>query len=146
MREPLDLEPIKARERAATPGPWEWEPQPRLLAEVVRLKHHAEAMAEAIVINDETKGGSYDDVLESMEAYRRDFPKEARDAIVPAARTEEGWTWLLNSRKWHYFRDNRSLCCRYGLLGLPEFEGDANSRDNCAECQRRRMKEMEAMR
>lgn len=57
---------------------------------------------------------------------------------------EEGWTWLINSRKWHYFRDGRSICGKFMLLGNPELEpfGD-KSPDNCAACQRKRLKELE---
>jgi len=54
----------------------------------------------------------------------------------------EGWTYLLNSPKWHYFRDGRSLCRKFLLLGKPEFDGDEpNSPDNCAKCQTLRNKE-----
>jgi hypothetical protein len=52
----------------------------------------------------------------------------------------EGWTWLLNSRKWHYVTsvDNKSLCGRFMLLKLPDqLEAHTTSPDNCAECVRR---------
>jgi hypothetical protein len=52
----------------------------------------------------------------------------------------EGWTWLWNSRKWHYFTSehNTSLCGRFMLLVLPEnlHQGDDYSLDNCATCKR----------
>ena len=49
----------------------------------------------------------------------------------------EGWTWLQNSKKWHYFVDNRSLCRKWGIFGSDELEqGKDDSPDNCAECQR----------
>lgn len=59
----------------------------------------------------------------------------------------EGWTWLHNSRKWHYFRDNRSLCGKYMLLKRPSegYEGDVESLDNCAVCARKRAKERKTM-
>ena len=31
--------------------------------------------------------------------------------------TKEGWTWLINSRKDHYFRDGKSLCGKWMVLG-----------------------------
>ena len=57
----------------------------------------------------------------------------------------EGWTWLYNSRKWHYFRDGNSLCRKWSLLRHPSdrYSGDTDSPDNCAECARRRAKELE---
>jgi len=51
----------------------------------------------------------------------------------------EGWTWLKNSRKWHYFRENRSLCGKFAIFVKPEkgFEiGGNDSSDNCAKCSR----------
>ena len=48
---------------------------------------------------------------------------------------KEGWTWLTNSKKWHYFIDGRSLCGRFMVLGRPELEqGNNNSSDNCKAC------------
>ncbi len=50
---------------------------------------------------------------------------------------ERGWTWLHNSRKWHYFVGGRSVCGKFGLLGQPELlAGDDGSPDNCAACKR----------
>jgi len=50
----------------------------------------------------------------------------------------EGWGWLINSRKWHYFVGGRSLCGRWLAPWLKELEqGNDNSPDNCAECKRR---------
>lgn len=34
----------------------------------------------------------------------------------------EGWTYLLNSRKWHYFINGISLCGKFMLPGRPELE------------------------
>lgn len=58
--------------------------------------------------------------------------------------TSEGWTWMHNSRKWHYFRDGKSLCRNWMLLRNPSegFSGDMDSSDNCADCARRRAKEL----
>ena len=33
---------------------------------------------------------------------------------------KEGWAWLWNSQKWHYFRGGRSLCGKFLLLAHPE--------------------------
>jgi hypothetical protein len=58
-------------------------------------------------------------------------------------KNDEGWTWLVNSPKWHYFRSGRSLCGRWLNLGRPELQqGDQASLDNCAACFRKRQKEV----
>jgi hypothetical protein len=50
----------------------------------------------------------------------------------------EGWTYLHNSPKWHYFRDGRSLCGRFMLLKIPELEaGNEDSSSNCMGCRRK---------
>lgn len=64
-----------------------------------------------------------------------------------AATNKEGWTWLRNSRKWHYFRAGKSLCKRYMLLKHPSegYEsGNNGSTDNCASCKREILKEQGA--
>jgi hypothetical protein len=54
----------------------------------------------------------------------------------------EGWGWLYNSRKWHYFRDGRSLCHNWLGLGLGKLEqGKDDSLDNCKACRGRLIKE-----
>lgn len=55
---------------------------------------------------------------------------------------KEGWTWLTNSPKWHYFRDSRSLCNKFMLFGEHKFEqNNDNSSDNCAMCKKKLDKE-----
>ncbi len=55
---------------------------------------------------------------------------------------KEGWTWLINSTKWHYFRNSRSLCGKFALLSSTSLEqGNDNSPDNCAPCKRALLKE-----
>jgi hypothetical protein len=50
-------------------------------------------------------------------------------------KNKEGWTWLFNSKKWHYFRENKSLCGGFMLLGRPRLEqGNNTSPDNCKRC------------
>ena len=50
----------------------------------------------------------------------------------------EGWAWVLNSPKWHYIRDHRSICGRWLMLGNPEMEqGNNESADNCKSCRRK---------
>ena len=49
----------------------------------------------------------------------------------------EGWKWLINSKKWHYFRDGRSLCKKWMNLAGNEFEqGNDDSVDNCPTCRK----------
>jgi len=50
----------------------------------------------------------------------------------------EGWTWLWNARKWHYFRSGKSLCGRWGILSENALEvGKDDSEDNCTGCRRK---------
>lgn len=56
----------------------------------------------------------------------------------------EGWTWLINARKWHYFRNGRSLCGQQMILKHPAegYELDnPNSPDNCPRCRAKLVKE-----
>lgn len=47
----------------------------------------------------------------------------------------EGWKWLANATKWHYFRDGRSVCGKWMNLGSGEFQqGNNDSPDNCKGC------------
>jgi len=51
---------------------------------------------------------------------------------------KEGWTWLINSKKWHYFREGRSLCRQFLLLSSNDLEtGNNDSADNCAACKKK---------
>lgn len=74
---------------------------------------------------------------------------EQQPAEAPPA---EGWMWLQNSPKWHYFVDEpgliRSLCRRFGAFILVDLEqGNDGSESNCAGCkralQKRRAKQAE---
>jgi len=51
---------------------------------------------------------------------------------------KEGWTWLFNARKWHYFRNGESLCRKWMIWnsGDLELEND-DSPDNCATCRKK---------
>lgn len=53
----------------------------------------------------------------------------------------EGWAWLLNSRKYHFFTstENKSLCGKFMLFALPSKLGPddgINSKEDCAACRR----------
>lgn len=52
---------------------------------------------------------------------------------------KEGWGWLLNSRKWHYFLPGgRSICGKWLALGNQTLEqGNDTSSDNCAACRKK---------
>jgi len=53
-------------------------------------------------------------------------------------KNKEGWTWLTNSTKWHYFVEGRSLCGKFMLLSIPELEqGNDGSLDNCMACRKK---------
>jgi len=61
----------------------------------------------------------------------------------------EGWTFVIGSPKWHYVRNHRSLCNRWGLPLLSENsegieQGNNDSPDNCATCRKKLEKEIAA--
>ena len=61
------------------------------------------------------------------------------EKAAEAARPKEGWA--PGGKKWHYFKDRRSLCGRYAVFAqVPLEQGDYMSVDNCAACFRRRQK------
>lgn len=49
---------------------------------------------------------------------------------------KEGWNYLFNTPKWHYFRDGRSLCKRWMIFGdnADAQLGKNESPDNCKAC------------
>ena len=51
----------------------------------------------------------------------------------------EGWGWLLNSTKWHYFlADGKSMCGKWLRLSNDDQEqGNDDSPDNCAACRKK---------
>lgn len=51
----------------------------------------------------------------------------------------QGWGYISNSRKWHYYVNGRSLCRKFMKLSSADLEqGNDDSSDNCAECRRLR--------
>lgn len=46
----------------------------------------------------------------------------------------EGWTWLSNSRRWHYFVGGRSLCGRWFTFATNFELGDDDAKHNCRGC------------
>lgn len=54
--------------------------------------------------------------------------------------TKEGWTWLINSRKDHYFRDCKSLCGKWMIFGSNSLE-KGMSNNACATCKKKLEKE-----
>ena len=56
--------------------------------------------------------------------------------------SKEGWNWLFNAKKEHYFRNGRSLCGRWLCLGgkySPEPPSDKEA--ICTTCLKKREKE-----
>lgn len=55
----------------------------------------------------------------------------------------EGWLQTPSQRKFHYYRDRRSLCGRYGIFGTEPLEADNGqvSKDDCAACRTKLDKE-----
>ena len=53
----------------------------------------------------------------------------ATNYIIEPDTKDEGWTWLINSKKWHYFVNNASLCKKWLLpFGGGVFEKGNNSK------------------
>ena len=68
--------------------------------------------------------------------------------LMEKTKVTEGWECptFLNSRKFHFFREGRSLCGKYGIFYAlsDKVEGlnAATSPDDCKECRRRVNKEI----
>jgi len=52
---------------------------------------------------------------------------------------KQGWTWLTNAKKRHYFVNKLSLCGRYALFVHSQdgYDDNDDSPDNCAACKRK---------
>jgi hypothetical protein len=64
----------------------------------------------------------------------------------PEMQRTEGWGNIDNAKDAHYFRDNRSLCLRWLVLGGPRWEtyqelGAVPTKGTCKTCWKRRAKE-----
>lgn len=47
----------------------------------------------------------------------------------------------MNSQKYHYFKEHRSLCGKWAFSGQLDFAESASTKD-CADCLRKRTKEL----
>ena len=54
--------------------------------------------------------------------------------------TKEGWARLFNSRKDHYYRDGKSLCGKWMILGSNSLE-KGMSNNACSACKKKLEKE-----
>jgi len=52
------------------------------------------------------------------------------------AQIKEGWTWLWNAKKWHYFVGGKSLCKRWLRLSSYDLyeNPDVKEKDKCKVC------------
>lgn len=63
---------------------------------------------------------------------------------APQKPRPEGWTYLLNSFKRHYFRNGQSFCGRWQDLSYYSLNlYDDQHEDNCLLCRRKRKAEQE---
>lgn len=86
----------------------------------------------------ETKDKGWVDVCQwVIDNYARFKDKLGPIPVKPT----EGWMYLHNSPKWHYFRDKKSLCKRWMCFGQDFADGNDNSPDNCKACMKARAKE-----
>lgn len=72
-----------------------------------------------------------EEVIKSLEGSMSDKPKR------------EGWAWLDNTTKRHYFVDGRSLCCKWGYFGELT-PGTDYYPQNCTVCRKKLYKLKEA--
>lgn len=50
----------------------------------------------------------------------------------------EGWGFIYNSKKWHYYVNGYSLCGRWMVIVGQKFEqGNDTSPDNCKACRKK---------
>lgn len=54
--------------------------------------------------------------------------------MADQVKSKEGWKWLINSTKAHYFRGGQSLCRRWMSFGTTFEQGNDESPDNCKAC------------
>lgn len=74
------------------------------------------------------------------ESGVRTCPRHRARLILMTKTTKtvkEGWGKPLESRKWHYFVDSRSLCGSWGFYFGALEQGKEASPDNCAACKKR---------
>jgi hypothetical protein len=79
----------------------------------------------------------------SYELVNKEKPIKAVPIIASIEKKMvEGWNWIYNSTKWHYFVDGSSLCKNWMLFSVPENMelGNNNSPDNCKVCQKKLLK------
>lgn len=69
--------------------------------------------------------------LKNTFQQQSEGPMTARDGAAP----NEGWTFLHNSRRDHYFVDGRSLCGKYAYFG--PIDNKTNGNPECADCLKR---------
>ena len=71
----------------------------------------------------------------------KDMEKRATEGEFDGSGSDEineGWTWLYNTTKWHYFKEGRSLCGKWMVLSKQDYElGNDDSPDNCKTCQKK---------
>lgn len=78
----------------------------------------------------------------SSEEISKNIEKQESQLMTSREPVEEkhneGWNWIYNSPKWHYFVDGKSLCKRWMLFSTPKNleQGNNNSPDNCKLCRK----------
>jgi hypothetical protein len=80
--------------------------------------------------------------LHNYHLGKLESKKKILERYKELEKDKEGWTWLINSKKWHYFRKSKSLCGKFLIIGNPQLEqGNNESSDNCAQCKKLLLKE-----
>lgn len=68
-----------------------------------------------------------------------DKPQVASNEPAGSDKKPEGWSWLINSRKDHYFVSGRSLCGRWMRLSNSDLsDSSSNKCERCAQLAERR--------
>lgn len=62
----------------------------------------------------------------------------ANPSLASTPALPHGWATIEGTRKWHFFRDGKSLCGGWAYFGRNSLElGNDASEENCAACRRK---------
>ena len=61
---------------------------------------------------------------------------------MSAASKKEGWCWLVNSDRCHYFVNGKSLCGKWGILGYGDCDDSPIGNPPCTTCRKKLEKRM----
>ena len=73
--------------------------------------------------------------IEVQALVRYALMRNLKNKFMAEELKTEGWKYLSNAKFWHYFREGKSLCKKWGTFSKEGFEqGNDESPDNCKSC------------